>query len=329
MSGACPQVAPRTNDVDVIILSWNRGEDLLEAIASALRQTGPTRRILIVDQGSEPQYIERLEHFIKDQPHVLLKKMGENTGVAGGRNIAAKMGHGRYIVGLDSDAIFADSGALAQAVQHLDTHPNLAAIGFRIENYFTGQNDALSWDYPGCNPDSRFYTTRFIGAGHAIRRSAFEAAGGYDARLFFCGEELDLCYRMLNLGYQIEYLPEIKVRHKVSPDHRIAWERGRFFYTVRNALYSSYKFGIPISSLSLAAMAFLVRGSVNGLTASALRGICSAIRLCKAYEHSTEDKSAYRLSQETWRYIKASEPSHSETIASKIRKQFRKLPNGA
>ena len=32
-------------------------------------------------------------------------------------------------------------------------------------------------------------TTRFVGAGHAIRRSTFEAVGGYDERLMFCGEE--------------------------------------------------------------------------------------------------------------------------------------------
>jgi GT2 family glycosyltransferase len=321
-----PRVAGKANDVDVIILSWNRTDDLLEAITSARNQAGPTRRILIVDQGSEPQNIERLERFIQDEPDILLKKMGWNTGVAGGRNIATAMGHGRYIVALDSDAVFADSTALARAVQHLDRHRHLGAIGFRIENYFTRQNDALSWDYPGSNPDQRFFTTRFIGAGHAIRRRAFEAVGGYDARLFFCGEELDLSYRMLNLGFRIEYLPDINVRHKVSPDHRIAWEQGRYFFTVRNALYTSYKFGIPISGLGLAAMAFLVQGASNGVIGSALRGIFAAIRLCAAYRRSTEDKSAYQLSPDTWRYIKECEPWHAEDIVSKIRRQFKKLP---
>ena len=326
IDGTHPQAAGKAYDVDVLILSWNRTDDLLEAITSARGQIGPTRRILIVDQGSEPQNIKRLERFIQDEPDILLKKLGRNTGVACGRNIATGMGNGRYIVALDSDAIFGDSTALAQAVQHLDAHPYLGVIGFRIENYFTGENDALSWDYPGCNPDDRFYTTRFIGAGHAIRRSAFEAVGGYDARLFFCGEELDLAYRMLNLGFRIEYLPDIKVRHKVSPDHRIAWEHGRFFFTVRNALYTSYKFGIPTSGLCLAAMAFLVQGAFNGLIGSALRGTFAAIRVSVAYARSTEDKSAYQLSPDTWRYIKECEPWHAEGIVSKIRRQFKKLP---
>ena len=257
------------------------------------------RRVLVVDQGSEPQNVEALERFIQDKPELRLKRLDRNIGVAGGRNLATTMGVGRYVIGLDSDAIFADSGVLARAVAHLDAHPDLAAIGFRIENYFTGQNDALSWDYPGHHPEERFYTTRFIGAGHAIRRAAFETAGGYDARLFFCQEELDLCYRMLNLGYRIEYFPQVAVRHKVSPDHRVAWEKGRYFFTVRNALYTSYKFGVPIPRLGLAALAFLARGLFNGVAGSALRGVGAAIGLCIAFARSAEDKTLYRLSRDT------------------------------
>ncbi len=87
------------------------------------------------------------------------------------------MGTGRHVVALDSDAIFADAGAVARAVECLDADERLGAIGFRIENYFTGENDELSWDYPGHRPEERFLTTRFIGAGHAIRRDAFESPG--------------------------------------------------------------------------------------------------------------------------------------------------------
>jgi len=326
MRTAQPNVDARPVDVDVIILSWNRPHDVADAIASALDQVGVGRRILVVDQGSEPQNIVRLEQLIDAKPDVELKKLGQNTGVAGGRNIATAMGNGRYVVALDSDAVFGDPATLARAVRHLDANPDLAAIGFRIENYFTGKNDDTSWDYPGHHPDERFFSTRFVGAGHAIRRMAFEAAGGYDARLFFCQEELDLSYRMLNLGYRIEYFPDVKVRHKISPGHRIAWDRGRYFFTVRNALYSSYKFGTPLSRLGLGAAAFLARGVVNGVGVAAVRGLCAAIGMCAAYARSTEDKSLYRLLPETRRYIGACEPWRGEPAITKMRRQFRRLP---
>lgn len=326
MRTAQPNVDARPIDADVIILSWNRPDDVADAIASALDQVEVSRRILVVDQGSEPQNIVRLEQLIDAKPDVELKKLGQNTGVAGGRNIATAMGNGRYVIALDSDAVFGDPATLARAVRHLDANPDLAAIGFRIENYFTGENDDTSWDYPGHHPDERFFSTRFVGAGHAIRRMAFEAAGGYDARLFFCQEELDLSYRMLNLGYRIEYFPDVKVRHKISPSHRVAWDRGRYFFTVRNALYSSYKFGTPLSRLGLGAAAFLARGVANGVGVAAARGLCAAIRMCDAYARSTEDKSLYRLLPETRRYIGACEPWRSEPAITKMRRQFKRLP---
>jgi hypothetical protein len=86
-----------------------------------------------------------------------------------------------------------------------------------------------------------------------------------------------------------------------------AWERGRYFFTVRNALYTSYKFGIPLPRLVLGAAAFLVRGLFNGVGGSALRGTRAAIGLCVAYTRSSEDKRLYRLSPRTWDYIGACE----------------------
>jgi GT2 family glycosyltransferase len=316
-------------DVDVIILSWNRPDDVVDAIESALAQIEVERRVMVVDQGSERQNIERLERFIDTKADVVLKKLPQNTGVAGGRNIATAMGSGRYIVALDSDAVFGDSTTLSRAVRRLDANPGLAALAFRIENYFTSKNDDTSWDYPGHQPDEHFLSTRFIGAGHAIRRMVFQAAGGYDARLFFCQEELDLSYRMLNLGYQIEYFPDVKVRHKISPDHRVAWDRGRYFFTVRNALYTSYKFNTPLSHLGLGAAAFLARGIVNGVGLSAVRGLSAAIGMCAAYARSTEDKTLYRLLPETRRYIAACEPWREERAITKIRRQFKRLPGRA
>jgi GT2 family glycosyltransferase len=315
-------------DADVIILSWNRVQDTIAAIQSAHNQVGVSKRILIVDQGSDHDNLAQLETFLRAVPEARLLKLSQNSGVAGGRNIASALGSARYIVALDSDAEFADPTMLARAVKELDEHPHLCAIGFRIENFFTGKNDETSWDYPaGRTPDQTFLTTRFIGAGHAIRRSVFEAVGAYDARLFFCGEELDLCYRMLNTDKRIAYVPEVAIRHKVSPEHRVFWGKGRFFYTVRNNIYTAYKFKTPLPRLVLAAGAFIIKGMNNGIGKEALRAIKAAVAMCWAYRKSSEDKSHYALSRETLEYIRRYEPNRSESVVRKFRRQFSRLPH--
>src|SRR5688572_16548214 len=184
-------------EIDVVILSWNRGDDTIAAIQSAAAPVGIVQHLLIVDQGSEPDVAAKLEACIRNIPRAQLMKLRHNVGVAKGRNLAVSMGRSPYIVALDSDAEFADCHELERVAALLDANLRLCAIGFRIVNYFNGEIDQTSWDYPpGRRPDVAFATTRFIGAGHAIRRNVFEEVGGYDAQLFFCGEELDLCYRM-------------------------------------------------------------------------------------------------------------------------------------
>jgi GT2 family glycosyltransferase len=313
--------------VDVIILSWNRVDDTIAAIESAASQEGVAARILIVDQGSEPHCLEQLEALVSSLPNAELKKLSANSGVAGGRNIATAMGAAPYVVALDSDAVFADETMLARAVACLSRDENLCAVGFRIKNYFTGEDDATSWDYPaGCSPSERFTATRFIGAGHAVRRKSFAAVGGYDSRLFFCGEELDLCYRMLNLGMRIQYDPEIVIRHKVSPEHRVFWERGRFFYTVRNALYCMYKFEIPWLRRVLGGIAFLVKGLRNGVFLDALRAILASRRLSRDFRNSPGEAAAYRLTPATWSYIFQYERSRNDSLMTKILRQLSLLP---
>jgi len=314
--------------VDVIILSWNRVADTLAAIESAALQKGVAQRIYIVDQGSSPECIAQLDELVAKLPCAQLRRLSRNSGVAGGRNIATDMGGAPYVVALDSDAVFEDENTLARAVAHLQADLSLCAIGFRIRNFFTRSNDATSWDYAGHgSPERRFPATRFIGAGHALRRAAFEEVGGYDERLFFCGEELDLCYRMLNLGMRIEYCPDVAVLHKVSPQHRVYWDRGRFFYTVRNALYTLYKFGEPRSRRLLAAASFLVKGARNGIAGQALRAIVASVKMNRAFAASAEDKRHYRLSAMAREYIACCEISRQQSVATKFRRLLTALPH--
>ena len=314
--------------VDVIILSWNRTPDTLAAIASAAEQKEVDQRILVVDQGSEQKNVAQIQAAVNALPNARLLRLGRNVGVPGGRNLAAAMGDAPVIVALDSDAVFADPLVLSRAAQMLEVRPSLCAIAFAIINYFTRETDWSSWDYPNhCSPDREFLATRFVGAGHAIRRRTFEAVGAYDERQMFCGEELDLCYRMLNTGQRIAYLPTLAVLHKVALEQRMFWEDGRYFQTVRNALYSAYKFHNGWGRIAVAAGPFLLRGVRNGLGWQAVRGMLASLPLCLAWKREPGSKASYLLSPETWRYIRECEPSRTDPLLAKLRRQLSPLPS--
>lgn len=319
---------PQLPSVDVVVLSWNRIDETLAAIESALSQTGVHRRVYVVDQGSAPENLARMRAFCSDKPDVLLRELGRNVGVAMGRNIATQMGDAPYVVALDNDAIFVDEHMLARVARRFEEDGRLGAIAFRILNYFTGHDDEVSWDYPATlksRSDQEFFVTRFVGAGYAVRRSAFDATGGYDATLFFGGEERDLSYRILNLGYYIKYLPELSVRHRVDPEARIQWSRGRYYYAVRNTLYIEYKYGTSWLRLARAAASLTVKGVYNGLAAQTLRALFDATTM--AMRSSIGRASGlYKLTDDVKAYIERCERVVPETFWVRARRQFTKLP---
>jgi len=318
--------------VDVIILSWNRTEDTLAAIDSALAQRNVEKRVLIVDQGSTADNLARLKSHVRGHPEVELRLLESNIGVPGGRNLASALGNAPYIVALDNDAVFADEHVLERLVARMEAEPHLGAIAFRILNFFTGRDDPMCWDYPeAMRPlaGAEFDTTRFIGAGHAIRRAAFDDAGGYDDALFFGGEERDLAYRILNLGYGIRYAADFTVLHKSDPEARVRWDAGRYYYAVRNALYTDFKYGASWPRLARAAAALSVKGMRNGIPGQALRGVRDAVRMAFAYTHSSRKRAVDQISPMVRSYIDGCERVGRGSLWQRIGRQFSRLPGSS
>jgi Glycosyl transferase family 2 len=73
-------------DVDVVILSLDRAEETIAAIRSVRAQTGVSRHVFIVDQGSRPENLARLAAEVAGRQDVTLLALDRNHGVAGGRN---------------------------------------------------------------------------------------------------------------------------------------------------------------------------------------------------------------------------------------------------
>jgi GT2 family glycosyltransferase len=271
-------------DVDVVILALDRAGDTAAAICSALAQTGVTRHVLVVDQGSRPENLAMLAGVVAGRSDASLVALDRNYGVAGGRNRGTALGHGRVIVGLDNDAEFATPDTLARLVAALDAEPDIAAIGCRIVTFATGTDDLSSWGYARRllpRAAENFDAATFVGAGHAIRRAAWEDAGGYDEALFFCWEELDFCWRARVRGWRVRYRGDIVVRHKVSAEQRVAWSGPRWFYFVRNRLYVGRKYGVTWVRLLPRLGFYLLRALQDGALLQALRGATSAVLLLR------------------------------------------------
>ncbi len=319
-------------DVDVILLSWNRSKMTLETVHNLLEQQGVNLKIWIVDQGSRPDELQFLRDSTKDFSNVQITALEKNVGVPAGRNIGTQLGKAPYTVSLDNDAIFESSNALKETVEIFEQNPKIGAISFRINNFYTNQDDELSWVYPKSlklMKDQKFFTTRFVGCGHAIRRDVFEKAGGYDGDLFFCWEEIDISYRIINLGYEILYNPEISVLHKVAPEARVRWKDKRFYFQVRNALYSNFKYNQDLGQSSLLATGYIIRGCFNQVPLQAIQGIIHAVKMCQKTRIEPHNCSL-KLTEAARSYLWEYEIKYRGTLWNRIKQEvLAKLPGSS
>jgi GT2 family glycosyltransferase len=310
---------PAETEMDVVILSWERAPATAAAVASVLAQQVVTPRIWIIDQGSGRATLDRLNGLVRDHPEVVLLPLGRNVGVPAGRNLGARAGRASVIVCLDNDAEFRDPLTLARVADRFACSPCLGALAFRIRDARTSADDPLSWVHPrSCSPDERFLATRYCGAGHALRRVAFDRCGGYDDALFFYWEELDLSYRLLEHGWTIEYDPAMEVWHRIAPELRLDWRSGRYFYLVRNRLYLEYQYHGSAARLLAMALGYAIKGVRNGVSLEGARGIAGAVGLARRQHHR---RARAALSPRTRAYLWEHHGRHRGPLRRRLRQE--------
>jgi GT2 family glycosyltransferase len=304
--------------VDVVILSWNRLDLTLQSINSVRNQKEATPRVWIVDQGSEQDCLQALRDLSENDRAVSLHECGHNTGVAEGRNTGIALGSAECVVCLDNDAVLISETALAHAAASFSNDPKLAAIGFRIVDPETGDDELASWGYARSllsRSDQPFVTTRYVGAGHALRRSAVEETNGYDKQLFFYWEELDLSYQLIDAGYRIVYDPTVIVEHRASLEMRAHWRSTRYYYYVRNAIYLDFKYFRSPFRVVVQVAGYLIKGIYNGLTRQASSGVIDALRMIR---RAREQRNA-RLSEAALAYIREHDLRYRGGLLQRIR----------
>jgi GT2 family glycosyltransferase len=320
-------------DADIVILSLDRIDDTIAAIASALEQRGITRHVWVADQGSRPENLAQLTAFCEGREDLTLIAFPDNRGVAGGRNRVIAPGRGRVVIALDNDAEFATPETAARAVAAIDAEPRLAAIAFRILRFGDRQDDLSSWGYPSSllpRAGESFDACTFVGAGHAIRRAAFEAAGGYDDTLHFTWEEFDLSLRFIAAGMTVRYRGDLEILHKVSPERRFDWGGTRWFYHVRNRLYIEGKIGTGLAARAVRWLGYLVKGTLNGAGRQALRALPESRAMLARFRADPEAVARYRLDAAARSYLARNDAAHRGGLGDRLRREvFAALPGRA
>jgi GT2 family glycosyltransferase len=99
----------------------------------------------------------------------------------------------------------------------------------------------------------------FLGGACAIRREAYDQVGGYFTELFYGHEEVELSWRLIDVGWTIRYLADVEVFH---PRTEIGRHADGWRLTGRNRVWIARRtLPWPVAIVHVAA--WLVLGAVR------------------------------------------------------------------
>lgn len=223
--------------VSILVLSYNRREEILDCLASLGRQTYPATEIVVLDNGSKDGSAEAVAEAY---PEVRLIRLPYNSGAWAGRDIAIANTQGEYLFMIDSDAV-APPDAIAQLVAKMESDPLLGIVQPMIQDLHTDTVYSMGFGREAARHEC--YRWQFHGCAALIRREAYRRAGGFPRHYLVAGGEAYLSIPMLDAGYAILYWPEVAVRHALSPKERIKAQRllySNLHRMLNNATFNPY-----------------------------------------------------------------------------------------
>lgn len=227
-------------DLSVVIVSHESANDIRACLRSLTSVSDKvTREVVVVDNASSDGTADIVA---SEFPDVRLIRKRIRDGFSVNSNIGAVTSAGQHLLMLNPDTEVFD-GALDALVDYLQAHPGAGAVGPRLV-YPDGSPQASARRFPRpwatlvrrTPPLRRFLGSHpavqrhlmgdtdsipsdvdwLLGAAIAVRTDAFRQIGGFDDKFRLYCEDIDLCWRLQDAGWRVNYLPTVTVQHALG-----------------------------------------------------------------------------------------------------------------
>ena len=224
--------------ITVIIVNYKVKEyvaNLLDSIRKAIHDI-PIQTI-VVDNNSNDGSVNYLRELNPDVTYIANK---ENVGFGKANNQAIAKAKGEYTLLINPDSIVSED-CLQVMKAYMDDNPDCAASGCKILNadgtlapesrrsiptisssiykliglaYLFPNNRQFGKYYLSWLPENEVSKIPVLsGSFMFFRTEVLKEVGGFDERFFMYAEDIDLCYRIGQKGYEIHYVPYTSVVH--------------------------------------------------------------------------------------------------------------------
>ena len=220
--------------LSAIIVAYRTPAEVAAAVTSLHEQDRAPDEIIVVDNGAP----EGAPLFESSPPNGFrIESAATNIGFGAGCNVGAHTASGDQLLVMNADVVFTKD-AIERLLAHLERDPTIAVVGPRIMSDGAVQPSARA--FPSLRTGlfgRRSFATRILlragrlptelrptkglagtvdwvsGACMLIKAEAFREIGGFDEDYWMYWEDADLCRRLTQDGWKVEYEPEAVVHH--------------------------------------------------------------------------------------------------------------------
>ena len=257
--------------------------------------------VIVVDNASQD---ESEQMVTLPFPLVTWIGLKNNLGFGKACNVGARRAQGAYVLFINPDTIISIN-TISECVSFLESHPQAGMVGPKILNpdgtlqascrrsfptprvafyHFSG----ISRLFPGSerfgrynltylDPDDSTSVDAISGSFMFVRRPLFMRIGGFDEQFFMYGEDLDLCRRVRDEGFEVWYHPRTQIVHskgkssaKRSLQSRLAFYQAMVLFSrkYRHTHESFLPGWLILFGIAIQATAHLVTNICASLTAT-------------------------------------------------------------
>lgn len=282
--------------LSIIIVNWNAGSQLGEAVASiAQHHHGLVASVIIVDNASTDDSLAQVGVLQNLPFQFQIIRNPVNRGFGAACNQGAAQATSEYLLFLNPDTrLFEDSLSMPLAYLQEPKNQNVGIVGVQLiddqnriarscsrfpsAGIFVAHALGINclpglWHLSQAMTEWEHTNTRqvdqVIGAFFLMRHSIFVSLGGFDERFFVYFEEVDLSLRAKRQGWRSVYLAQARAYHKgggVSGQVKAH----RLFYSLRSRILYAFKhfnrieaWTVSVVTLVVEPITRLMRGAVR------------------------------------------------------------------
>ncbi|MGH7877954.1 MAG: glycosyltransferase, partial [Candidatus Binataceae bacterium] len=210
LNGECPPLPAAPPMVSVVVCAYNAERTMLACLESLRELDYPNYEVIVVDDGSRDRTAEIAAEFPEFR---LIRQPNKGLGVA--RNVGMQAARGELIAYTDSDCVV-DPHWLSLMVRAIVANGFDGCGGPNYAPHEPGWVEGAVAASPGApchvlTSDDR--AEHLAGCNMVFRKTALLELGGFDPQFTAAGDDVDICWRMLDAGLTLGFCPAAFVWH--------------------------------------------------------------------------------------------------------------------